>query len=403
MFYVSNIRKFNNKKKILLVVILLVFAIISTINIGGFTSADNGSATNEESLASSVFEILNDVDLSEMQNMVDGLEDIGLFQVTIREKIESILKGEYFTDYSSLASSIISLLFGDIKSILPFVFTLIAIGILCNLISNMQSTNKSISDTISFVFLSVTMLIVIIAFKSILYTTNKTITLINTQMQIVFPILITLLASIGSIASVSIYNPMVAVLTGAVSIVFNKFLYPLFIVIFIFTILGSLTDTVKLDKLSGFLMSAFKWTIGIVFTIFTGFLSVQGISAGKYDGVSIKATKFAMKSYIPIIGSYVSDGMDFLILGSVLVKNSIGLIGVIILFITIISPILMIVIYKLALQLCSGILEMTGNPKNSNFLASCSKLLILPIVLIIGIAFMYVITICLIMCTANIF
>ena len=204
MFYVSNIRKFNNKKKILLVVILLVFAIISTINIGGFTSADNGSATNEESLASSVFEILNDVDLSEMQNMVDGLEDIGLFQVTIREKIESILKGEYFTDYSSLASSIISLLFGDIKSILPFVFTLIAIGILCNLISNMQSTNKSISDTISFVFLSVTMLIVIIAFKSILYTTNKTITLINTQMQIVFPILITLLASIGSIASVSI-------------------------------------------------------------------------------------------------------------------------------------------------------------------------------------------------------
>lgn len=400
MLFRKNIRKFN-RKKLILVVVLLLLAIISTINFDYYVSADND--VSQEDLSKSVFEILDDVDLNEMQNMVDNLDDIGLFEITIKDKISKILRGEYFTDYTSLTSAIISLIFGDIRSILPFVFTLIAIGILCNLINNMRPDNKSINDTINFVFLTVTMLIVIIAFKNILSSTRNTINLIMSQMQIIFPILITLLASIGSIASISIYNPLVAILTGVVSIVFNNFLYPLFIVIFILAILGNLTDTIKLGKLSGFLMSTFKWTIGIVFTIFTGFLSVQGISAGKYDSVSIKATKFAMKSYIPIIGSYVSDGMDFLILGSVLVKNSIGLIGVIILFITILSPILMIILYKLALQLSSGILEMTGNAKISNFLSSCSKLLILPIVLIIGIAFMYVITICLIMCTANIF
>lgn len=400
MLFRKNITKFN-RKKLILVVVLLLLAIISTINFDYYVSADND--VSQEDLSKSVFEILDDVDLNEMQNMVDNLEDIGLFEITIKDKISKILRGEYFTDYTSLTSAIISLIFGDISSILPFVFTLIAIGILCNLINNMRPDNKSINDTINFVFLTVTMLIVIIAFKNILSSTRNTINLIMSQMQIVFPILITLLASIGSIASISIYNPLVAILTGVVSIVFNNFLYPLFIVIFILTILGNLTDTVKLGKLSGFLMSTFKWTIGVVFTIFTGFLSVQGISAGKYDSVSIKATKFAMKSYIPIIGSYVSDGMDFLILGSVLVKNSIGIIGVIILFITILSPILMIILYKLALQLSSGILEMTGNAKISNYLSSCSKLLILPIVLIIGIAFMYVITICLIMCTANIF
>ena len=139
------------------------------------------------------------------------------------------------------------------------------------------------------------------------------------------------------------------------------------------------------------------------FTLFTGFLTIQGISAGKFDSVSIKATKFAMKSYIPIIGSYISDGMDFFILGSVLVKNAIGLIGVFILFSSIIAPLITILVYKLALQFCSGIIEMSGNSKMSSFLSSCSKLLIFPIVLILGIAFMYIITICLIMCTANIF
>ena len=222
-------------------------------------------------------------------------------------------------------------------------------------------------------------------------------------MQIIFPMLITMLTSIGSVTTISIYNPLLSVLTGIVSVVFDKFLYPIFILIFILTILGSLTKNIKLDKLTGFLNSTFKWSIGLVFTIFTGFLSIQGISAGKFDSVSIKATKFAMKSYIPIIGSFISDGMDFFILGSVLVKNSIGLVGVLLIFLTIITPIINIIVYKLGLQLAGAILDMSGSSKLSGFISSCSKVLILPIVILLGVSFMYIITIALIMCTANIF
>jgi stage III sporulation protein AE len=95
--------------------------------------------------------------------------------------------------------------------------------------------------------------------------------------------------------------------------------------------------------------------------------------------------------------------MDFIVLGSVLLKNTIGLIGVFILFITIISPVINILMFKFGLQLSSAIIEMTDNSKMSNFISSSSKLLILPIVIILGVALMYIITVCLIMCTANIF
>ena len=104
-------------------------------------------------LSSSVYELLDDIDLSEIQTMVDSVDEMQLFQVTVREKIESILKGEYFTNYQSLASAIISLIFGDIRTILPFLFTLVAIGLLCNLIGNLRSENKSVvvfSDISSF-------------------------------------------------------------------------------------------------------------------------------------------------------------------------------------------------------------------------------------------------------------
>ena len=393
--------KFNNRKKFLLIIVLLILALLSTFKFDTFVSASN-SSDNLSDLSAGVMGVLDGVNLDEMQNLVDELGNNSIFNVSVRERIESILKGEYSTNYSSMLSALLGVVFENIKSVLPFIFTLVAIGLLSNVVGNLKSNTSGVENTTNFIFLSVAILVVLISFKGILGTTNKTLNSIFTQMQIVFPILITLLGTIGSVSSISIYNPLVAILSTLVSVVFDKYLYPLFIIIFVLTILGNLTDTIKFDKLNGFLMSTFKWSIGIIFTLFTGFLSIQGITAGKFDSVSIKATKFAMKSYIPIIGSYVSDGMDFFVLGATLVKNSIGLVGVLILIISILSPIIMIIVYKLALQLSSGILQITGNSKICKFLGDCNKILILPIVLIIGVSFMYIITISLIMCTANI-
>ncbi len=386
--------------KLILVIILLFLAIASTFRLE-YVSASSTTA-DYDSINSNINDIIASLDLSDLQDIVNNLNDLDLFGSSISDKISDIVSGEYFTNYASLAEGLLSIVFVDIRSFLPILFSLVAIGLLCNMLLSFKSGSQaSTNEIIHFVSFSVMVVIVLIAFKNILFLTDSTLNLILRQMQIVFPILITLLASIGSVTAISIYNPLVAVLTTGVGVVFEKFLYPIFIVIFLFTIIGNLTDTVKLGKLTNFLTSTFKWTVGIVFTIFMGFMSIQGITAGKFDSVGIKATKFAMKSYIPIIGSYISEGMDFLILGSVLVKNTVGLIGVMVLFVTILSPIVNIIVFKLGLQLASGILEMTGNNKMSSFLTSCSKILILPIVLILGVAFMYVITIALIMCTAN--
>ena len=392
-----------NKNKFILCTIFILFSIMCLClnSIDVLAETTNNSDVTQQ-LSSSINQLLNGLDLSSLEEFVASLDTFNFFETNVIDKIKSILSGEYFTDYASIFSSILSLFFITFKDFIPFLFTLLAIGILSNIIVEFKS-NEGTADMVHFVCFSVMIIIILYIFKDILSLTSATLASILKQMQMIFPILIAMLTSIGSFSTISIYNPLVAVLTTIVSVVFDKLLYPIFIIIFIFTILGSLTSTVKLDKLQGFLSSSFKWIVGLVFTLFTGFLSIQGISAGKYDSVSIKATKFAIKSYIPIIGSYISDGMDFLVLGSVLVKNTIGLVGVLILFISIITPILNMLIVKLGLQLTAGILEMTDSSKSSNFLSKCSNLLIYPIVLILGVAFMYVITISLIMCTANIF
>ena len=58
-------------------------------------------------------------------------------------------------------------------------------------------------------------------------------------------------------------------------------------------------------------------------------------------GLNIKptqTTKYTIKSYIPIMGGYLSEGMDLILASSLLIKNSLGLVGVMLLITTILSP-----------------------------------------------------------------
>ena len=361
MIVLKKYKKFSNRK-LFLIFLMFALAIVSSFDFIG-VSANNDDSSFSGNLFSTTSELLENIDFSELQSVLDEIDEYNLFEnFTIKEKITNILNGSDTTNYSNIFSAILSSIFSNVKNIIPIIFTIVGIGLVCSLVLNFQTQDKK-SDVIYFVCLSLVVTVILVAFKNILNVTSDTLNNIENQMSIVFPILITLLSSIGALSSVSIYNPLVSILTGGVTFIFTKFLFPLFI----------------------------------------SFLSIQGISAGKFDSVSIKATKFAVKSYIPIIGSYISEGMDFIVLGSVLLKNSFGLIGVFVLFITILSPVINILMFKLGLQLSSAIVEMSDNSKISNFVSGCSKLLILPIAILLGVALMYIITICLIMCTANIF
>lgn len=396
--------KKNTHNRIILICLLLVSAVLISISNQSLVIAnENIEMDVEVGVGNAVNDIIGNIDFAGLDGILDSLDSIELFDGNIKDKVLQILSGDFTIDFSNLTSSILSLFLSDIMEIVPLLFSIISIGILSSMFNEIKSENNSTSSIIELICIGVVTIILIYIFKDVLGVVSNTLSLILSQMQVVFPILLALLSSIGSLSSVSIYNPIVAILTTIVSIVFEKFLYPIFIVVFLFTILGQLSSSVKLGKLQGFLSTAFKYVVGLVLTIFTGFLSLQGITAGKFDSIGIKATKFAIKSYIPIIGSFISDGMDFLVLGSVLIKNSVGLVGVLVLFLTIISPVISLLIMKLGFQLTAGILEMTGAEKFSNYMSRCSSILVYPIVLILGVAFMYVITISLIICTANIF
>ena len=362
----------------------------------------NSSAEIEEELAFTIDDLLNDINFDSIENLyVDNYQIFG--ELSFKDIVKKLIDGEYFSNYDNVFKAVVSLMFEGVVQLLPVFLTIIAIAILGSILNNLKSESKNnVSQIVNFVCFSVIITILVVNFKNVISITNNCLQTMKIQTDSLFPVILTLMTAIGGNVSVSIFKPVVAILSTLITSLFSYLLIPLFILSFLFTIIGSLSPNVKLNKLTDFLNSSFKWIVGFVFTLFSSFLTVQGISAGKYDGVSVKASKFAIKSYIPIIGGYLSEGLDFIMLGSVLIKNAIGVAGLIILFLTILSPIVQLILMKLGLQLVAGIVESANNVEVSNLISSCSKILLFPIVIILGVAFMYIITIALMMCTINI-
>lgn len=363
----------------------------------------NSTAEIEGELSNTVEELLQDINFESIEDLyIDEYQIFG--EMSFKDIVQKLINGEYFSNYDGVFKAVTSIILAGFSELLPVFLTIIAIAILGSILNNLKGDSKNnVSQIINFVCYAVIITILVANFKNVIDVTKNCLNTMKLQMDSLFPIILTLMSAIGGSVSVSIFKPVVAILSGSITVLFSYVLLPLFILSFLFTIIGSLSPNVKLGKLTMFLNSSFKCIIGFVFTLFSSFLAIQGISAGKYDGISIKASKFAIKSYIPIIGGYLSEGFDFIMLGSVLIKNAIGVAGLIILFLTILSPIIQLFLLKLGLQLVSGIIESASNIEVSNLVSNCSKVLMFPIVMILGVAFMYIITISLVMCAINIF
>ncbi len=361
----------------------------------------------EEELDESLNNQLENLDFSSLDEIIKSFSEgqISIFGgQNFLSKVKALIYGEY-DDSQSLWQAVINAFFSSILGLLPVISAIIGVSVLGSMLQGIRpSTNgKSMANIINFVSYGIVIVLLLSIVTKMIVSTTNTILSLKSQMDAIFPILLTLLTAMGGSVSATIYQPAMAVLSNIISSFSSYILLPIFIFSIVFSIVSNLSSTVKLEKFSGFLNSTYKWLMGLVFTIFTAFVSLQGISAGAVDGISIRTAKYAIKSYIPLLGSYLSDGMGIILISSNLIKNAVGIAGLFLLFASILTPLLDLIIFMLALKLIAGIVEPLGNKQIANFVNCLSKNMTLLIALIIALSFVYLIIIGLVMCSANLF
>lgn len=397
-------RKSNIITIICMVILIFLLSVITPMS----TFCVNETTVEiSEDLNNSIIEELSEIDFSGLNSIIEEMNEnnINIFSIdNIKSKVYSIISGENAISYSSFFASLFSIFLDLILKYLPMLSLIIAIGVISNLLNGIKGkfNEKSTSNLIHLVCFMTVVILTIGMITSLSDVSLNAINSMVTQMNTLFPILLTLMVGIGTAASASVFQPIVAIISTYVADFFTYLVLPLFIFSFVFGIINNISDNIKLDKFNSFISSLFKWCVGIVFTLFFAIFTIQGISAGSFDSLSIRTTKYTIRSYIPVMGGYLSDGMDLILSSSILIKNSIGLVGLFLIITTIISPLLEIVVFSLLLKLTSAILQPMGNTKTSNFLMSTSKSITMLSSCIIAVGFMYLISVGLVMTTSNV-
>lgn len=396
--------KSNKTTIILMVVLISLFSILQPTQT---LCANQQLFSLSEDLNGTVIEELNEIDFSGLNNVINEFNASGtnIFSIdNIKSKVYSIISGESAVDYTNFFASLFSSVIEMVARYLPMISIIIAIGVVSNLLNGIKSkfNEKSTSGLINLVcFLTVAILIINIV-SNLTQTVGASVGSMVKQVNIIFPILLTLMIGLGANASAAAYKPIVAIISTYVTDFFNYFITPLFMLSFIFEIISNMSDSIKLDKFSAFISSLFKWSVGLIFTLFFAIFSLQGIAVGSFDSLSVRTTKYTIKSYVPVMGGYLSEGMDLILSSTLLIKNSVGLVGVLMIITTILSPLLEVVVFGLMLKLISAVLQPLGNDKISKFLSSTSKSLTILTTSLIAIGFMYLLSIGLVMTTSNV-
>jgi len=362
---------------------------------------------SREEFGDIIDEQIGNLDTEEIDKIIENLDEQtkGLFgEETFIDKLMKIISGDLGKDSGSILEYVFSFTLDNVLSFVPIMATILSVAILGSVLQGVKSNknSSSIRQVINFIVYGTVVILVFSVFSKMINSVVSTISVMKGQMDGIFPILLTLLTSIGGTVSVGVYQPAMAILSTVVINIFQLFLMPLFIFSCILSLLNNMSNSVKLDKLISFLNSLFKWTIGIVFTVFMGFASLQGLTAGTIDGFSIKTAKYTLKNSIPIVGGYMSDGVFIILAGCNLIKNAVGLGGLLLLASSVIAPILEIIIFSLVLKLTAGLIEPLGNSQLASLVGALAKNLQMLVAMLATISFMYILLTGLVMGSANI-
>lgn len=208
------------------------------------------------------------------------------------------------------------------------------------------------------------MVLIIIAINSFSVTISyakSAITRMIDFMIAMVPMLLTLLASMGNLTSVSVLHPLIVFMIHAVGTLIYVIVFPLLFFSAVLHIVSALTDKFKVTQLANFLRSISVACLGVFVTVFLGVVSVQGASGAVVDGVTIRTAKYITGNFVPVVGRMFSDASDTVIGASLLVKNAVGLAGVVIIIFLCAFPAIKILALALIYNLAAAIMQPLGS------------------------------------------
>lgn len=372
----------NKTAKIMLLAVLILAVFITP----AYAEQDSSTGELTESeINAELDRLLGELNLSELEQYYNsemlsgaGLEEAlsnlskdGLSELTIDQVLQAVW------------DSVLSSLSGSAGAIIQIAILMLLMGIMKHM-----TLGGSVSQAAGWAGYIVIATMAASLLTHCVTTATSAIESISGLTEALCPVLMTLLISMGGVSTQAVLSPVMAALTSGVFVTIKTALIPAVVVMAVISLASSFSQTVKLEKLSGLIGSVVKWALGLIFLVFLGVISLKGLAGSAIDGLSFRTVRYTVGKLIPVIGGQFSDTLGTLSACGVIVKNSVGIVGMLSLAGILLSPVISLAVTSILLRLAAAVSQPFADERCVSLLEAIGGVVTLLMVLVLTCAAM---------------
>ena len=299
-------------------VIFLVLAVVLCLSQVTAFAADSQSATQSTANdinsiydTSALYNSLSDDVKQSLENIgINGIDGQQISQISFTEVVNEIVKlaGENSA--------------GPLKAVI----SLTALILICSLLSSYKnSISSELSSSLGIAAVLCATCTAALPAIQVIADMSAVVKTASAFMLAFVPVMVMIMSSTGHAVSGASYYAMMIGAGEGVGQLSSKVIVPFLNMFLGVSVTASVCPETRLSGISSVISKAVKWILGFVMTVFTAVLSFKQLITASVDDVSTRAVRFTLNSFIPIVGSALSDAYKT-VQGSVnLLKSGLGI------------------------------------------------------------------------------
>ena len=384
------------KKIIVCIFVIIVFfsyikAAETFDSINNVFSSNGTSSENSADITKSAADIYNLDDFVETINrsVKENIDE----EIDFKNMAKEILNKNNI-NYKNIFMKLLDLFSREVSSAIKGAITIFIIIVIMSVVSNLELERKSDITKIAHLACFVVIATITIAtFVDTVSMLKNVINTLTTLMQVISPFLLSILIATGKISTIGIIQPLLLFLASFIGFVVTYFVIPLLSISVAFNVICSISENIKLEKLSKLFSSVSIWIVGVILTAFLGVLSLETSLSSSVDSLGVKTTQAAVSNFVPVVGKFFSDSFEVVVGATKIIGKTGGVIGIIGIIIVAIVPIFKIASIMVVYMCLAALVEPISNDELiSKYLSSIANVYKTMLGVLIGITILFVIS-----------
>ena len=290
---------------------------------------NNSGGTEKEKItqteASTVSDILEELDLSRVQRMLDQM--LGEESFSMKDMLDGLIKGEKVLSEDTVQEMVHSFLFSGLEKEKSLLIKILLLILLSAVLANFADVFESgqIGDICFYIVYLLLFILLMASFSSVTRSVQQTITWMAEFMRGLAPAYFLTISIAAGSSTAAVFYEGVLILTWLIQEVILNLLFPGACLYVLISLINNLSKEEMLGKMAELLDTAVSWGLKTLLGMVVGLQVVRGLIAPVMDTLKRSALGKAAGA-LPGVGNAVNMVTELVLTSAVLVRNCLGVV-----------------------------------------------------------------------------